>query len=52
VVEFIDLGHTAKNRLLRATRTGPARPEALAAWKARGEALGALPSGLSAASAG
>lgn len=49
VVEFVDAGHTPKNRLLRATRRRRANPTALAEWRARCDTLGAHPTALVAA---
>lgn len=46
VVEFVDAGHTPKNRLLRAARVDEGDPEALAAWSARCEQLHARPTAL------
>lgn len=46
VVEFVDAGHTPKNRLLRAARARRPDAAALAAWLGRCDTLGAHPSGL------
>lgn len=46
VVEFVDAGHTPKNRLLRAARVRRRDAAAVAAWSSRCDALGAHPSGL------
>lgn len=46
VVEFVDAGHTPKNRLLRCARVGDADPEAVAAWVTRCEELHARPTAL------
>ncbi len=46
VLEFVDVEHTPKNRLLRAHRRRGADPAALQAWHARCDTLGAHPRGL------
>jgi SAM-dependent methyltransferase len=46
VVEFVDAGHTPRNRLLRGARVRGADPAALAAWAASCAALHAHPTSL------